>query len=404
MKGRLWRHPSFLKLWTGETVSVLGTSVSSLALPTAAILNLHAGAFEVGLLAALQRIPFAFLSLPAGPWIDRLPRRPLMIACDIGRLAALGSIPAVALFGGLTMLQLYAVALVVGVFTVFFDIAYLAYLPALVGPEDLLEANQKLEMSWAVSGIIGPGLAGLLISAIGAARAVLLDALSYLVSAIFLVWIRATEPVRQRAALGFFGQLSEGLRFTFGHPVLGTLLLGMSGLIFGAHMAEAVVLLYAYGPLHLTPAIFGGIETVTGLGALLGALVSSRVSRSLGTGRAVALSGVMSGVAWGLVPMAQVLPAIPVLVVLFAVGSVANPINNVTQVSLRQRLTPDALQARMSSVFRFVYWTAWPVGNLVGGAVGSRMGLVPTMLIGGALTAVASASMLVTPIGRYRDP
>ena len=358
---------------------------------------------QVGLLAALTRVPFAFLALPAGPWIDRLPRRPLMIVCDLGRMLALASVPLAAVAGALTLLQLYVVALVVGVFTVFFDIAYLAYVPALVGPEDLVEANQKLEVSWAVAGILGPGAAGLLVTALGAARAVLADALSYLVSVLSLLWIRAVEPPAPATSRGFFGQLWEGLRFTFGHPVLGTLLLGMSGLIFGAHMGEAIFLLYAYGPLHLSPAVVGGIEAVTGLGAILGAAISGGVARRLGTGRAVALSGVVSGLVWALVPLAQVVPAIPLLLVLFAAATVMNPINNVTQVSLRMRLTPADLQARMSSVFRFVYWTAWPVGNFVGGLLGARIGLASTLIAGGVLCAGASASMLFTPIGRYRD-
>ncbi|HKT84292.1 MAG TPA: MFS transporter, partial [Solirubrobacterales bacterium] len=304
-----------MKLWTGETVSVLGTSITQLALPTLAILVFHAGPFQVGLLGALVRLPFAVLALPAGAWIDRLRRRNLMIVCDLGRVAALGFVPVAAALGILTLTQLYVVAVVVGIFTVFFDIAYLAYLPALIGEDDLLEGNQKLEVSYAVSSVAGPGLAGLLISAFGAARAIGADAASYLASAVALLWIRERESPPPASEATFWHDLAEGLRFTFGHSVLGTMLLGMAGLIFGSHAAETVTYVYVYGPLQLTPAILGAILTIGGLGAIVGAVTSGFVARRVGTGRTVALTGIVSGLMFGMIPISQVLPAVPTLVV-----------------------------------------------------------------------------------------
>lgn len=382
---------------------MLGTSVTVLALPTLAILKLHAGPFQVGLLAALPRLPFAVLSLPAGAWIDRFRRRPVMIACDLARLVVLGSIPVAAVLGELSLVQLYVVAVVLGIFTVFFDIAYLAYFPALVGDEDLLEGNQKLEVSYSLANLLGPGLAGILITAFGAAKAMLADAFSYLGSALALLWIRVPEPVPQPSGATFRQDLAEGLRFTLGNSVLGTMLLGMVGLIFGAHVAETVTFVYAYGPLRLTPALLGAIITTAGVGSIVGAVTSGPVARRVGTGRTVALTGIVSGLVFGLTPLAQVLPAVPTLVALMLAGFYVNPINNVTQVSLRQRLTPDRLRGRMNAIFRLVYWTAWPLGNLAGGVLGARVGLVPTFAIGGAITVLGSGAMLLTPIGRYRD-
>lgn len=382
---------------------MLGTSVTTLALPTLAILKLHAGPFEVGVLAALPRLPFAVLSLPAGAWIDRVRRRRLMIVSDVGRLLVLGSIPLAAALGALTLVHLYAAALLLGVFTVFFDIAYLAYLPSLIGGDDLLEGNQKLEISYALANVFGPGLAGLLVTAFGAAQAILADAISYLGSAGALLSIRTPEPAPQPSGATFRQDLGEGLRFTVGHPVLGTLLLGMTGLIFGAHAAESVTYVFVYGPLHLTPAVIGAVLTVAGFAAIAGAVTSGRVARALGTGRTLGVTGIVSGLTLALTPLAAVLPPVPTLIAIFAVSYYQNPINNVTQVSLRQRLTPARLHGRMNAIFRLVYWTAWPLGNLAGGALGAQVGLRSTFYIGGGIAILGSVAMLLTPIGRYRD-
>lgn len=382
---------------------MLGTSVTTLALPTLAILKLHAGPFEVGLLTALPRLPFAVLALPAGAWIDRRRRRPILVTADIGRLLVLGSIPLAAVLGSLTLVHLYIAALLLGVFTVAFDIGYLAYLPSLIEPEDLLEGNQKFEVTYALANLFGPGLAGLLVTAFGAAQAIFADAFSYLASAGALLTVGAREVEPQPSGQTFRQDLAEGLRFTFGHPVLGTLLLGMSGLIFGGHVVESVTYLFLYGPLHLTPAVVGAILTAAGAGAIVGAITSGPVARFFGTGRTLVITGIVSGATVGLIPLAQTLPAVPTLIVLLLVSYYQNPINNVTQVSLRQRLTPDRLRGRMNAIFRLVYWTAWPVGNLAGGLLGQQVGLRSTFYIGGAISIIGSAAMLLTPIGRYRD-
>src|SRR2546423_3046387 len=213
--GRLWRHPDFLKLWAGDTVSQFGSQVTLLAVPTVAILVLHAGPFQVGLLSALEFLAFPTLGLVAGVYADRLRRRPIMIACDLGRMLALGSIPVAFLVNALTLEQLYLVALLTGIFTVFFDVSYQSYLPVLVDRPNLVEGNTKLEVSRSVAQVSGPAVAGFLIQWIGGARAVAVDALSFLVSAIALSAIKTSEPEPKpgtpSGATGFIPQIRAGL-------------------------------------------------------------------------------------------------------------------------------------------------------------------------------------------------
>lgn len=400
--GNLWRHADFLKLWAGESVSVVGTSVTFLALPTLAIFGFHAGPAQVGLLMALQRLPFPFLAIPVGAWIDRRRKRPVMIAADAGRFLALGSIPVAAGLGHLTLGWLYATALVTGVLTVFFDLAYLAYLPALVERRDLLEGNTKLEISWSVASVLGPGLGGLLIQLVGAARAIAVDALSYAASLAALLAIRKPEKEPAAASTRIHRDVIEGVRFVAGHPVLLSLLLLEGGSGLGFHAVDPVQYPFFYERLAISPATVGAIFAVEGVMSVVGAALVGPVTRRVGTGPAIALTGVVTGLAMATLPLAaQVHGAgIAVLVALFAVAGLADPINNVAQLTLRQSLTDDRLQARVNAVYRTVYWGCWPLGNLIGGWLGTVFGLVPTMVAGGIFGAVVMLAMLATPAGR----
>src|SRR5437868_10909625 len=219
----LWRHSEFVKLWTGQTISLFGTEVSQLAIPLTAALVLNATPAQMGLLAALEYAPFLLLSLFAGVWVDRMYRRPVLIVADIGRALLLGSIPLSALLGLLRIEQLYVVGLMTGVLTVFFDVAYQSYLPVLVKREHLVEGNSKLEVSRSVAQIAGPGVAGALVQVITAPLAVLVDALSFVASVISLLLIRVREPapVRHDGNAGsIWSELREGLDVVLGNPLL----------------------------------------------------------------------------------------------------------------------------------------------------------------------------------------
>jgi MFS family permease len=399
-----WRNRRFLKLWAGQSVSELGGSITQIALPTVAVFQLHAGPFELGLLSAFARLPFPLLALPIGVWIDQLPRRRVMILADVGRMLALASIPIAAVGGALTLVQLYVVALVTGLLTIFFDLAYLSYVPSLVGRENLGDANAKLQLSSSVSDVAGPGLGGLLIQAIGGGQAIAVNAASYLVSFASLAWIRGEDvsPVRTGPAASAFADLKEGLAHVFRHPLLRSLILCLGGAIVVGHMEEPNLYPFLYKILHLSPGTVGLVLSVSGVGSVAGAIVSRRVAARFGPGWTLAVTGAVVGTMIMLQTTAQFGLAIPILVATFLIIGVMDPIHDVTQVSLRQMLTPDRLQGRMNSVFRTVFWGAWPLGSVIGGYVGSVLGPVPAIVIGGAGFAVFGLAVLFTPLRTAR--
>jgi Transmembrane secretion effector len=406
--GRLWRHPDFLKLWLGETVSQFGSQVTLLAVPTVAILVLHAGPFQVGILSALEFLAFPTLGLVAGVYADRLRRRPIMIVCDLGRMLALGSIPVAFLINALTLEQLYIVALLTGIFTVFFDVSYQSYLPALVDRLNLLEGNTKLEISRSAAQVSGPAVAGVLIQLIGGARAVALDALSFLVSAVALSAIRQPEPQPRPStasgATGFIPEIKEGLEVVFKSPILwriagctATSNLG-SSMVFGA-----VLLIFMYRDLHLSAAIVGIIFAIGSGGGLLGALLASGISRTVGLGPTLGITTVLDGLALLLTPLA--LLGAPVIV-LSATGLIAGlcvPVYNINQVSLRQAITPDRVQGRMNATMRTIVWGTFPLGGVLGGALGSTIGVVQTIILGGLVSTVAALWIFLGPVIRLKE-
>ena len=399
-----WRNRGFLKLWAGQTVSEVGTSVTQIALPTVAVFQLHAGPFELGLLSAFSRLPFPLLALPVGVWIDQLPRRRVMILADVGRTLALASIPIAATVGTLTLVQLYIVAVVTGLLTIFFDLAYLSYVPALVGRAHLGDANAKLETSRSVSAVAGPGLGGLLIQALGAGEAIAVDAASYLVSFVSVAWIGGPDPSTDRAArtTSSFADLREGLAHVFRQPLLRSMIVTMGSAIALGHIADPNIYPFFYRTLNLSPGTVGLVLSIGGVGGIAGAIVSRRVASRFGPGWTIAVTGLLVGLSLMVLTIARFGFAIPIVVISYVVAGFFDPIYNVTQVSLRQALTPDRLQGRMNSVFRTVYWGAWPIGSVIGGYLGSTLGPVPAILIGGAGFAVFSLTSLLTPLRAAR--
>ena len=406
--GRLWRHPDFLKLWTGETVSVFGSQVTLLAVPTVAILLLHAGPFQVGILSALEFLAFPTLGLVAGVYADRLRRRPIMIACDIGRALALGSIPVAFVLQLLTLEQLYLVALLTGIFTVFFDVSYQSYLPALIDRPNLIEGNTKLEITRSTAQVGGPAIAGFLIQWIGGARAVAIDALSFLVSALALASIRKPEPEPRPSTAsgttGFIAEMREGIEVVFRSPILwriagctATSNLG-SNIIFGA-----VFLIFAYRQLHLSAAVVGLVFAIGSVGGLLGALVAAWVARRLGVGPTLGFAPVVGGLAVLATPLALVGAPILVLAAAGFVEGLTVPIYNISQVSLRQAITPDRVQGRMNATMRTIVWGTIPVGAFMGGILGTSIGLVQTIVIGGIVSVAAALWIFLGPVIRLRE-
>lgn len=404
----LWRHSEFLKLWTGQTISQFGTQVSQLAIPLAAALVLNASPAQMGLLGAFEFAPFLLLSLFAGVWVDRMYRRPVLILADIGRALLLGSIPVAALLGVLRIEQLYAVGLLTGVFTVFFDVAYQSYLPVLVSREHLVEGNSKLEVSRSVAQIAGPGLGGGLVQLITAPMAVLVDALSFVASVISLLMIRLPEPPPVgrdgKDAGSMWSELREGLEVVLGNPLLRSIAgcTGTSNLFGNAMMA--VYLLYLTRELGLQPAAIGLILALAGPGALLGAIMAGGLAKRFGLGRAIIGSIVIYGLANLLIPFARG-PAVVITATLMVpafIGGAANSIYNINQVSLRQAITPDRVQGRMNASMRFIVWGTIPIGALLGGALGQTIGVWPTILLMVLCDLLAPLWIVLSPVRRLQ--
>ena len=397
------RNPEFLKLWAGQSISVVGTAVTNLALPTAAILALHAGPFQVGLLAGLQRLPFLFFSLPAGAWLDRVNRRPVMIACDLGRAAALAVIPIAGALGVLALWQLYLAAFAVGTLTVFFDVAYLAYLPALVPRRDLLGGNQRLQMTRSVADLAGPGLAGILIQLVGAARAVTANSVSYGFSALMLLLIRAEPRIPPRPPSRLRDEIVEGLRWVFRHPLLRSQLVGLTLAGFGCFLALPMGLVFAYDDLRLTPGLVGGVYVLAGASGLAGLSIAPRVVRVLNLGRTMWVTQIGVGLGFMLIPLAVFGLPLLVLAVAEVVIGLFDSVQDVNQVTIRQTLTPPRLQGRMNATFRLFYWGSWPLASFAGGALGSVIGAAPTIAIGGAMGVLSAAIIAFSPLGRLTE-
>ncbi|MDX6230015.1 MAG: hypothetical protein QOI76_3405 [Frankiales bacterium] len=390
MRPGLWHHLDFRQLWIGETVSQLGTTVSQLALPLVAILAVRASTFEVGLLGAFQTVAFLLVALPAGAWVDRMQFRSVLIVNDLIRAAALGSVPAAELLGVLTMGQLYVVALVTGISTVFFDVAYQSYLPELIDRELLVEGNANLQASESVAQIAGPSLGGVLIQVLTAPYAVLIDAASFLWSAAWVTAIRARaeKPLRTKGT-DLRSEIGEGVRFVLGSPLLRAIAMCTGSANLFSSIAEAVFYVLLARQLHLSAGWIGLISSTSAIGGLIGARLAARVAARLGQGPAIWLSIL------AIAPTGFVAPFVhrDWTLVLLAAAQVVMwagvVIYNITQVSFRQGLCPPALLGRMNATMRFLVWGTMPLGAVIGGVLGSTIGVRPTLFVaavGGALS------------------
>jgi MFS family permease len=404
----LWRHGDFNRLWAGQTVSIVGSGVTTLALPSLAVLQLHASPLQVGLLAACQRFAFPILALPVGVLADRVSRRRLMLRADIVRCALLGSIPLLAALGVLRLWELYVLAALTGGFAVVFDLAYMSYVPTLVGRAQLADATARLEFSNSAGDVGGPGIGGLLVQALGAARAVSVDAASFLLSAVMLLLIGRREPPAVPRELAPFSvrqmrtEIGEGLRIVAHTPVLRSLVLCMAPFIFWAHGIDAIFIVFAYRTLHLSPGLVGIVLTANGLGSIGGAALAGPMRRRLGVGRLIVVTGVVTAATLGAIPLSQLGAPIAVLMALAIVRGATGTANNVTQFTVRLLATPDRLHARMNAVFRMLYWGAWPLGELCGGALGSTFGVSRTIVLAGVLALAPMVWCAFTPVGRLR--
>jgi MFS family permease len=408
-KGGLWRHPDFLKLWSAETISQFGSTIDDIAFPLVAVLVLSATTFEVAALGTVLFLPFILFTLPAGVWVDRLPRRPILIVGDFGRAALYATVPIAYVADVLTLAQLYVVGFLVGAFQVFFDVAYQSYLPSLVDRDRIAEGNSKFEISRSAAQISGPGLGGGLVQIFTAPYAVLVDALSFVASGLFILRIRKPEPKPERKSAdgtkpGFTEELKEGLRFVLRNPNLRAQAgcTATSNLFFSA--AFSVYIVFAVRELGLSPGALGIIFSIGAAGSLLAAVTATRVSGRFGIGWTTIAVTAVQGPAQLLVAFApDGNDAIPVLLASQLVLGYVLVVYNVIQVSYRQAICPARLQGRMNSAMRFVVWGTIPLGTLAGGALGTLVGLRETIAIGAIGSGLSFLWILLSPQRHLRE-
>jgi MFS family permease len=407
----LWRHAEFMKLWSAATVSLMGSQVSQLAIPFIAAVVLNSSPLEVALLGAVEMAPFILFALPAGAWLDRVRRRPVLIAGDFGRALALLTIPIAYAAGGLTIWQLYAVGFVSGTLTVLFDVADQSYLPILLERDDLVEGNAKLSLSQSGAQFLGPALGGTLIGIVGAPFAVIVDAISYLASGGLISLIRRPESKPQRRVASDGSQTSlradiaEGLRYVLGNRYLRMIAGSTATSNLGTSIAFSIFPIFLYRELGLSVALVGAVSGLAALGVLAGAVVSPPLSRRIGVGPAIVGSMFITGPATGVLLLMSSQPWVAAIVLFastFFMGFSA-VVYNVNQVSFRQAITPIDMQGRMNATMRFVVWGTLPLGSLIGGVLASFLPIRTTIGIGAAVATTAFLWVLLSPVRSLRE-
>jgi MFS family permease len=400
----LWRNADFVKLWIGQTISNAGSGITGVALPLTAVLALSATPAQMGILNALDGLAVLLISLFAGVWVDRLRRRPVLIATDLGRALLLGSIPLAAFLHVLRIEQLYIVAALTGIFTTFFNVADESFLPALIPQQDLVEGNSKLGASDSLAEITGPAIAGPLVQVVGGPMAILFDAVSFLCSAFCIGLIRKPEllPQTREQQQSFRLEITEGLRLIVSNPVLRALAGSASIFNFFGNFIGVMYILYIIRELGIAPIFVGLLIATGGISALIGALFAQRIVQRLGLGPTIGVALFIYGVTGLLTPLAHG-PVVLALFLLFLaqLGDASVSIYFITEISLRQAVIPNNLLGRVNSSMQFLTRGLGPLGALLAGLLGGVLGVRLTLLIG-VLGVIASGLwLLFSPVRKY---
>jgi MFS family permease len=394
-----YRSPSarrdFRLLLIGQATSQFGTQVSAVAIPLLAVLTLHASAFEVGLINAASTLAFALIGLPAGAWLDRGRRRRVLVLSDAARALLLASVPVLALLGALSIAHLVIVSLLAGVARVFFDVGYQSYLPSLVGKDKVLAGNSTMEFLRATGQVAGPGLGGLLVSLVGAAAVLLVDALTFAVSAGTLLAIRSRE---QAIGAGvprprLWTQITEGIRFVVGNRVLRAIAVSSGLGNFGFAIASAVNVIFMSRTLGLSPAAIGLVVAAGSVAVMAGAAATPRLARLVGTARIIWLSTAVTAPLTFLGVLAQPGWLATLIVISAAAGEFGQIVYAITNLSVRQRLCPDRMLSRVNATMRVMIMGLFPLGELLGGVLGDLVGARWTLAVSG--TAMLACSVPV---------
>lgn len=384
--GGLWSHRDFLKLWSGQAISEFGSQISGLAIPLLAAVSLDASPFAFSLLGVLGFLPFILFALPAGVWVDRLRRRQILIYGDAARAVLLAIIPVLWAIDALQMWHLLVLQFVIGIFTVFFDVAYQSYLPALIEREHLVDGNSKLQLTAGVSQVAGPSVAGALIAALTAPYVIVIDAVSFVVSTLFMTSMRHRESTPEQTAgeprPKMWPQVKEGLDWVLKHPWLRWITACTGTSNFFSSSMFAIVVLYMVRTLDLSAFEIGIVFGVGSGGSILAAVLTNRISKRFGVGPTIIGMSFIASVFALLYPLAPKSFPLPFLMIAnaaFGFGAVAY---NITQISLRQAITPERLQGRMNAAIRWIVWGTIPLGSLLGGALAEWFTLRTAIWVG----------------------
>ena len=401
------RAPDFVKLWAGFTIAVVGSQITVLALPLTAVLLLGAGATETGLLVAARMAPAIVLGLLIGAWVDRLPRRPIMVASDIGSALVIGSVPIAAALGVLSLAQLYVVAFLAGVFAIATEVARTALVPVLVGRDHLVAANSRFQASSAVAQVAGPSLGGVLVQLLTAPTAMLFDALTFLASAALLASVRVRELITPRPTDSrMWHEITEGLRWMRGHDIVFRCVVAIALANIEWFAVQAILVVYATRELGLPPALLGIALAAIGPVSLVGAALAGPLTARWGLGPVMIAALFLETLSRLLLPFAAGDPiqAAMVLAASQAILGLTVPLWTVSASSLQQAVTPERLLGRVNSATRFVGWGVAPPAAFGAGLLADAIGLRATLFTSAVIAAVAFVYLWASPVRRFRQP
>ncbi len=403
--GGLFWHRDFRLLWIGQTTSKVGSSVTSMALPLVAVATLDASTFEVALLAAAAWLPWLLIGLLAGAWVDRLPRRPIMLACDLAALLLFLSVPIAAWLGRLTIGHLLAVAFSAGTASVFFETAYQVYLPSLLNRDEVAEGNAKLQATEAAARVGGPGLAGLITQVAGAVNALVVDAATFLISTLCLLSIRTREPrpKRTRHDSTLRQEIGEGLRFVARDPYLRVLTVFAALSNIGLVGYQSILVVFLVREVGVTPGVVGALAAATSLGGLLGAASATALARRLGSARSLLIAEAGAAPFGLLIPLTTPRTGLALTVAGGFIVGAGVAVGNVLKGSFRQTYSPHDLLGRITVSMHLISYGTIPLGALLGGALGTALGVRPAMWIIMSGLALTGLILLIGPLRRHRE-
>lgn len=407
-EGTLWRHPAFMLFWSGETVSLFGTQITLLALPLTAVLTLRATAAQLGLVRFAEAFPYVIFTLIFGAWVDRRRRRPVLMLANAARAMLIGLVPLLAILHLLQLSLLTILAFGVGVFTVLFDVTWLAYVPTIIPANNLVEANGKVTMSSAAAEVAGPGLGGVLVQVLSAPLALVADAVSYVVATITLLAIRAPEPAShtsQGQRKHLLREIGEGLQTVWANPFLRAIMFmsGLWNLLFG--ISDTVFVLYAVRELHLQPGTLGAIFAAGAIGGLIGSAISTRLSQRRAFGPVLGIAFTFGSAPWILLPAVRGPQPLEIAGFTLAYFFVRLGLGlwSVLTISFRQAITPHHLLGRVSASLRFVSYGLGALGFLLAGVLATLLGLRQALwLAADGFLVILAITLLATPLPRVR--